>query len=83
MPCGVVTLITQNEILWKRSSIPDDELRIWLLSDPDQRGIAIGNGYVTKNGADAAMHRSGFPLLPVAGQGQEYDQLHLLHETGR
>jgi hypothetical protein len=52
VPCGVITLVTQNEIVIRHSDFPDDELRIWLLPGPETRGIGLTNGSVVRLDSD-------------------------------
>ncbi len=42
-PCLVVVLVTQKEIVLTHSDVPNDDFRIWLISEPSQRGIAVSN----------------------------------------
>ncbi|MBX3081654.1 MAG: hypothetical protein KF716_08445 [Anaerolineae bacterium] len=42
-PCAVVVLATQGEIKITYSDLPEDDLRIWTVSSPDSRGIAVSN----------------------------------------
>jgi len=42
-PCLFIVLITQHEIVLAHSDIPEDDLRVWLIQEADQRGFAISN----------------------------------------
>jgi hypothetical protein len=42
-PCLVVVLLTQREIVLIHSDVPNDDFRIWLISEPRERGFAISN----------------------------------------
>jgi hypothetical protein len=42
-PCLVITLAIQREIVITYSDLPEDALRIWTISEPRQRGVAIAN----------------------------------------
>jgi hypothetical protein len=42
-PCAVIALATQGEIKLTYSDLPDDELRIWMISSSQARGIGISN----------------------------------------
>lgn len=48
VPCGVINLVVNNEIVITKSGVPDDQLRIWLINSTDNRGIGFANGYITQ-----------------------------------
>jgi hypothetical protein len=43
LPCAVLYLAMQGSIDLKYSNIPDDELRIWVISATTTRGLGISN----------------------------------------
>ncbi len=48
VPCGAAVLLTQNEIVITRSSVPDNVLRVWMVQDAEQRGVGLSNGYTIR-----------------------------------
>lgn len=41
LPCFLVTLAVQQEIVIGRSGAPGELLRVWLIMEPDQRGLGV------------------------------------------
>lgn len=50
MPCIIGILVTQGEINIGLGSAPGQNLRIWLIMEPDERGIGISSPSVQQNG---------------------------------
>jgi hypothetical protein len=42
-PCLLFTLAAEREMVFTYSDIPNDNLRIWLIQDAKNRGVAISN----------------------------------------
>lgn len=42
-PCLFIVLITQREIVLAHSNVPNDDFRVWLIQEADQRGLAVSN----------------------------------------
>lgn len=51
-PCFFVTLAVRKEIVYSRSDIPDHQYRIFLIEDPDRRGIGVVRGGIKSGGED-------------------------------
>lgn len=41
LPCFLCVLATQNQIMVPMGGAPDQVLRIWLINEPDRRGLGI------------------------------------------
>jgi len=42
-PCLLITLAQQGEIVISQGNLPNQQIRIWLIMEIDQRGIGISN----------------------------------------
>ena len=42
-PCLFVFLVTNQEIVLTHSDVPNDNFRIWLIQEANQRGVAVSN----------------------------------------
>ncbi len=42
-PCLFIVLMTQKEIVLTHSDVPNDDFRIWLIQEANQRGVAFSN----------------------------------------
>lgn len=52
LPCFLVTLAVQQEIVIGRSGAPGELLRVWLIMEPDQRGVGVSTTALSEPGAD-------------------------------
>lgn len=48
LPCLFFTLATQEQITVRTGSLPEQELRLWVQMDADNRGMVVSNGSVTR-----------------------------------
>jgi hypothetical protein len=76
VPCGVFSLLLseQHEILITKSAVPDDVVRLWLISGTDSRGLGLANGYVTRAQDDEVCTRTDFRFLLWQGTPPEKDK---------
>jgi hypothetical protein len=76
VPCGVFSLLLseQHEILLTKSAVPDDALRIWLISGTDNRGIGVANGYITTSQANEVCTQTDFRFLLWQGKPPQKDK---------
>jgi len=51
-PCFFVTLLVEKDVVLHLSSVPDHELRVFILEDPDQRGFGFSRGKIVSGGSD-------------------------------
>jgi hypothetical protein len=51
-PCAMVTLLVEGELIFDQSDLPEDEVRIFLLSNSDARGLGLQRGSVESGGVD-------------------------------
>jgi hypothetical protein len=75
VPCGIYTLVLseQHEILITKSAVPDDELRIWLISSTENRGLGFSNGYITRNQGDEVCTRTDLRFFLWQGTPPDKD----------
>jgi hypothetical protein len=52
LPCLLVTLLVQKELVIKRSDIPEDEYRLFILENQDERGFGLSRGSIVTGGED-------------------------------
>lgn len=52
LPCALVTLAVQGEIVVGRSGAPGELLRVWLIMEPDQRGIGLSTTALSEPASD-------------------------------
>jgi hypothetical protein len=50
LPCLLVTLLVQKEIVIKRGDIPEHEYRLFLLENQDERGFGLSRGSIASGG---------------------------------
>ena len=76
VPCGIFNLLmsAQHEILITKSAVPDDSLRLWLISSTDNRGLGFSNGYITRNQADEVCTRTDLRFLLWQGKSPDKDK---------
>jgi len=74
VPCGVVNLLFNNEIVIRKSAVPDDELRIWMISSTENRGVGFSNGYITRNQESEVCTRTDLRFFLWQGAAPEKDK---------
>lgn len=52
LPCAFITLMTQKEIVFSRGELPEQEWRLFLIEEPDERGLGFSAGSIESGGAD-------------------------------
>lgn len=72
LPCAFVTLLVEKEITLSRSDIPGDEYRLFLLEEPDQRGIGFSRTktYSGDRGGDTVCLLTDVDYLLWEGSGE-------------
>jgi hypothetical protein len=67
-PCAVINLLINGEIVLTKSTTPDDQVRVWMISSPENRGIGFANGYVNKIEGSEVCTRTDFTFILWQGQ---------------
>jgi hypothetical protein len=52
-PCFLIVLAVQQEISISTGSAPGQQIRLWLVSEADQRGLGLSTGSVRQTGENA------------------------------
>ena len=71
MPCFFVTLVVEKEIIYSRSELPEDEIRLFLLDDPDQRGFGLQIGSIRSGGAEEGEYCVATSVHYLMWKGEE------------
>lgn len=66
-PCLAIILATQGDIVIPQGSVPGHEIRIWLISEADQRGIGISSASVQQTDANALCLETNARFILWAG----------------
>ena len=53
LPCFLIVLAVQQEIVITTGSAPGQELRLWLISEADERGLGLSSASVYQSSANA------------------------------
>ncbi len=84
-PCALIALATQGEIVLTHSDVPNDDLRIWLIQEAGQRGIAVSNArrVDAANATTCTLTDVRFLLWQgTGGEAQHYCSCYAHQETG-
>jgi hypothetical protein len=54
LPCFLVVLAVQQEISINTGGMPGQQIRLWLISEAEQRGLALSTGTVRQSADNAA-----------------------------
>jgi hypothetical protein len=52
-PCVGIVLATQGDIVIPQGSVPGHEIRIWLISEADQRGLGLSSATIDQTNSNA------------------------------
>ncbi len=70
-PCGLFLLITQQQIVIPLGTAPDQVLRIWLVSEPRERGLGVSWASLHAGQSDQSVCvQTNIRFLLWAGQGE-------------
>lgn len=70
LPCFLVVLAVQQEITISTGSAPGQQLRLWLISEPDQRGIALSTASVRETDPNAICVQTNIQFLLWSGSAE-------------
>jgi len=51
-PCALLTLVAQGEMTYSHSEIPNDELRVFMIQEQDERGFGLSRTSVESGSRD-------------------------------
>ncbi|NDJ60979.1 MAG: hypothetical protein GYB67_07630 [Chloroflexi bacterium] len=68
VPCALFTLAIQQEIVISQGSAPDQQIRIWLIMDADQRGLGVSSTSVQQSAEHALCVQTDTRFLLWQGQ---------------
>lgn len=67
LPCFLVVLAVQQEIVISTGGAPGQQLRLWLISEADERGLAVSTASVRQSDPDALCVQTNVSFLLWAG----------------
>lgn len=70
LPCFLIVLAVQGEITLTTGSAPGQQTRLWLVSEPDERGLAVSSAAVTERGSNALCVETSVRFYLWAGQAE-------------
>ena len=70
LPCFLIVLATQQEISVSTGGAPGQQLRLWLISEVDERGLALSTASVQQNETDAVCVETNVRYLLWAGSAE-------------
>ena len=68
LPCFLIVLAVQGEITISTGSAPGQQTRLWLISEPDERGLALSSASVTQSDANALCVETSVRFLLWTGK---------------
>ncbi len=68
LPCLMITLAVQQEIVITTGGAPGQQIRVWLISEADQRGLAISTASAQQSSPDAVCVQTNVRFLLWAGK---------------
>ncbi len=68
LPCGLIVLAVQQEIVIPTGGAPGQQTRFWLISEPTERGFGISTAAVTPTGDNAICVQTDVRFVLWAGQ---------------
>lgn len=69
-PCFFIVLAVQQEISITTGSAPGQQVRLWLVSDADQRGLALSTASVRQAAENAICVQTDVRFLLWAGEAE-------------
>src|SRR5690606_35269280 len=70
LPCFLFVLATQGEIAVSQGNVPGQQLRLWLISEPDQRGFAFSSAAVHATDENAVCVETSVRFLLWTGRAE-------------
>lgn len=70
LPCFLIVLAVQQEIVISTGGVPGQQLRLWLISEPDERGLGYSTASVRQSEATAVCVQTDVRFLLWAGSAQ-------------
>ncbi len=70
LPCFFIVLAVQQEISITTGSAPGQLTRLWLISEADQRGLALSTGAAHSSGENAVCVQTDVRFLLWAGESE-------------
>lgn len=67
LPCFLIVLATQQEIVISTGGAPGQQLRLWLISEADERGLALSTASVQQSDANNICVETNVRFLLWAG----------------
>ncbi len=68
LPCGLIVLAVQQEIVISTGSAPGQQTRLWLIGEPTERGFGISTAAVAPTADNAICVQTDVRFLLWAGQ---------------
>jgi hypothetical protein len=68
LPCALIVLAVQQQIVIPTGSAPGQQTRLWLISEPTERGFGVSTAAVTPTGGDALCVQTDVRFLLWSGQ---------------
>lgn len=70
LPCFLVVLAVQGEITVSTGGAPGQQTRLWLISEADERGLAISSASVTQTEPNALCVQTDVRFLLWSGKAE-------------
>jgi hypothetical protein len=70
LPCFLLILATQSEITISTGSAPGQQTRLWLISEADERGLALSTTSAWQDGENALCVQTDVRFLLWAGSSE-------------
>jgi hypothetical protein len=70
LPCFLIVLATQQEISITTGGAPGQQTRLWLISEAEQRGLALSTGTVHQSGDNAICVQTNVNYYLWAGSSE-------------
>ncbi len=70
LPCALIVLAVQQEIVISQGSAPGQQTRLWLISEADERGFGLSTSTVTQTSDNALCVETDVRFLLWTGQAE-------------
>lgn len=68
LPCILLLLATNQEIVVSQGSLPGQEIRVWLIMEASQRGLGVSSTSVSQNGENSVCMTTSMQFILWSGR---------------
>ena len=68
-PCLAIALLSRGQITISQGSVPEQQIRVWLIQEPDLRGLGFSSTSAFEDGQNAVCIQTNVNYLLWQGEG--------------